>query len=65
MLAPVPSLETTVENTPLETLFTSHIGLLSLFTIGFIVAMAGYLCLYVRRHVKEDTAAHERELNRQ
>lgn len=51
-----------MENTPLETLFTSHIGLLSLFTIGFIIAMAIYIFMFVRRHIREDVAAHEREL---
>jgi len=54
-----------MENTPLQTLFMSDIGLLSLFTIGFIIAMAAYIFVYVRRQVREDIAAHERELTQQ
>ncbi|WP_043649286.1 DUF3149 domain-containing protein [Chitinilyticum litopenaei] len=46
-----------MENTPLQALFTSDIGLLSLFTIVFILVMAVYIFLFVRRHVREDTAA--------
>ncbi|WP_081986607.1 MULTISPECIES: DUF3149 domain-containing protein [Chitinibacter] len=48
-----------MENTPLSTLFSSDIGLLSVFTIGFILVMAIYIYLYVRRKIKEDTAAHQ------
>ncbi|AOX99800.1 DUF3149 domain-containing protein [Jeongeupia sp. USM3] len=40
-----------MENTPLQALFTSDIGLLSLFTIVFICGMAGYLFWFVRRNV--------------
>ncbi|SMC16900.1 Protein of unknown function [Andreprevotia lacus DSM 23236] len=40
-----------MENTPLETLFTSDIGLLSLFTIGFVIAMAGYIGWFVHKNV--------------
>ncbi|MDR3428413.1 MULTISPECIES: DUF3149 domain-containing protein [Silvimonas] len=40
-----------MENTPWETLFFSDIGLLSLFTIGFILVMAVYIFLFVRRNV--------------
>jgi hypothetical protein len=47
-----------MENTPLQALFTSDIGLLSLFTILFILGMAVYIFFYVRRKVIEDTAAH-------
>jgi len=35
-------------------LLTSDIGLFSLFTIGFIIVMAGYIGVYVSRHAKED-----------
>lgn len=35
-------------------LFGSSIGLLSLFTIGFVVVMAGYLCRFAARHMVED-----------
>jgi hypothetical protein len=48
-----------MENTPLQALFTSDIGLLSLFTILFILGMATYIFFYVRRKVSEDTAAHQ------
>jgi hypothetical protein len=44
-----------MENTPLETLFTSTIGILSLFTIAFVLGMATYLFFFVRRHIREDT----------
>ncbi|BCL75740.1 hypothetical protein JHS3_14760 [Jeongeupia sp. HS-3] len=40
-----------MENTPLQTLFTTDIGLLSLFTITFICGMAGYLFWFIRRNV--------------
>ncbi|WP_157314130.1 DUF3149 domain-containing protein [Chitinibacter sp. FCG-7] len=49
-----------MENTPLSTLFSSEIGLLSLFTIGFILCMGVYIFLFVRRHVKEDTEAQQK-----
>ncbi|UXY17025.1 DUF3149 domain-containing protein [Chitiniphilus purpureus] len=51
-----------MENTPLQTLFMSEIGLLSLFTIGFMIVMAAYLFYFVRRNVRQETAAQrERE----
>ena len=37
-----------------ELLFTSDIGLLSLFIILFVVVMAIYLYRFVRRHMAED-----------
>jgi len=37
-----------------DLLLTSDIGILSLFTIGFIIVMAGYLGVYVARHVKTE-----------
>ncbi len=40
-----------MENTPWEALFFSDIGLLSLFTIGFVLVMAVYIFLFVRRNV--------------
>lgn len=51
-----------MENTPLQALFTSDIGLLSLFTILFILGMAIYIFFYVRRKVSEDTAAYLKEI---
>ncbi|AZN35680.1 DUF3149 domain-containing protein [Iodobacter ciconiae] len=53
-----------MENTPLQALFTSDIGLLSLFTILFILGMAVYIFFYVRRKVIEDTAAHLKTINK-
>ncbi|XZG71480.1 DUF3149 domain-containing protein [Chitinibacteraceae bacterium HSL-7] len=47
-----------MENTPFEALFTSHIGLLSLFTIGFVIAMAVYIFFYVRKQIRIDTERH-------
>lgn len=35
-------------------LFTTDIGLLSVFTIGFILVMAVYLVNFTRRHMAED-----------
>ncbi len=35
-------------------LIGSDIGLLSLFTIGFIIVMAVYLMRFARRHMAED-----------
>lgn len=37
-----------------ELLFTSDIGLLSLFTIAFILVMGVYLGRYASRHMKEE-----------
>jgi hypothetical protein len=55
-------MEIIMENTPLQALFTSDIGLLSLFTILFILGMAIYIFFYVRRKVTEDTAAYLKEI---
>lgn len=41
-----------------QLLFGSDIGLLSLFTIGFVVAMAIYLIRFVKRHQAEDERHH-------
>jgi hypothetical protein len=46
-----------MENTPLSTLFGSEIGLLSLFTIGFVLCMAVYIYFFVRRQIQRDTQA--------
>lgn len=35
-------------------LFSTDIGLLSVFTIGFIIVMAGYLYRFARNHMAED-----------
>jgi len=45
-------------NIALQDLFTTDIGLLSLGTITFIIGMGTYISLYVRRHIKQDEAAH-------
>jgi hypothetical protein len=37
----------------LEDLLTSWIGLLSLFTIVFIIGMAGFLIVFFTKHMKE------------
>ena len=39
-------------------LFATDIGLLTLFTIGFIVVMAAWLFFFVRKNVARDEAAH-------
>ncbi|RTL48465.1 MAG: DUF3149 domain-containing protein [Rhodocyclaceae bacterium] len=44
----------------LQILFGSDIGLLSLFTIGFVIAMGGFIYHYVRKHADEDAKkAHQ------
>ena len=35
-------------------IFTTDIGMLSLFTIAFIIAMAGFLYRFAKRHIAED-----------
>lgn len=42
-------------------LFTTDIGLLSMAVIAFILVMATYLFFFVRRHVREDSLAHEQQ----
>ena len=37
-----------------ELLLTSDIGLLSLFTIAFILVMGWYIAAYAAKHMKED-----------
>jgi hypothetical protein len=38
----------------IKELFGSDIGLLSVFTIGFVVVMAVFLIGYAKRHMDED-----------
>lgn len=38
----------------IKLLFGSDIGLLSVFTIGFVIVMAVYLYGYAKRHMDED-----------
>lgn len=38
----------------LQELFSSDIGLLSLFTIGFILVMAGFIYRFVSKHIAEE-----------
>lgn len=40
--------------------FTTDYGLMSLAVIAFMFAMLGYIGWYVARHVREDTARHDR-----
>ncbi|HJV26811.1 MAG TPA: DUF3149 domain-containing protein [Aromatoleum sp.] len=40
-------------------LLTSDIGLLSLFTIFFIIGMAAYILRYVIKHIASETKEHE------
>lgn len=35
-------------------LFSTDIGLLSMFTIGFVLVMGGYIYRFVKRHMAED-----------
>jgi uncharacterized membrane protein YciS (DUF1049 family) len=50
-----------MENSPLGVILLSTVGLLSLFTIGFIIAMAIYLYIYVQRHVKAEIAEQKEQ----
>lgn len=38
-------------------LFSSDVGLMSAGVIGFIIVMAAYLFVFVRRKMREDAAA--------
>lgn len=38
----------------MDILFRSDMGLLSLFTIAFILGMGGFIGWYVRKHVREE-----------
>jgi hypothetical protein len=38
----------------IKELFGSDIGLLSVFTIGFVIVMAVYLYGYAKKHMAED-----------
>lgn len=38
----------------LKELFTSDIGLLSVFTVGFAAAMVIYIYNFVKKHMEED-----------
>lgn len=42
----------------LQELFTTDIGLLSLFTIGFILAMAVFIGRFVRNSIRKDERAN-------
>ena len=35
-------------------LFSTDIGLLSLFTIAFVIVIAGFLYRFAKRHITED-----------
>ncbi|HYR24517.1 MAG TPA: DUF3149 domain-containing protein [Aquabacterium sp.] len=39
---------------------TTDYGLMSLAVIAFIFVMGGYIAWFVNKHVKEDTAAHDK-----
>nr|WP_314899697.1 DUF3149 domain-containing protein [uncultured Deefgea sp.] len=51
-------------NSPLGIILSSTVGILSLFTIGFVIAMAIYLYIYVQRHIKAELA-DENLINKQ
>lgn len=38
----------------LKELFSTDIGLLSVFTIGFVVVMAVYIIGYAKKHMEDD-----------
>jgi hypothetical protein len=39
-------------------LFTTDIGLLSVFTIGFVLVIGGFIYRFARQHMDEDEKAH-------
>ncbi|MBM5571364.1 MULTISPECIES: DUF3149 domain-containing protein [Deefgea] len=43
-------------NSPLGVILSSTVGILSLFTISFVIVMAIYLYFFVQRHVKAELA---------
>lgn len=44
----------------LRNLFSDWVGILSVFTVAFILAMAGYLISFVIRHVRDESGGHPR-----
>lgn len=42
----------------MQELFTTDIGLLSLFTIDFILAMAVFIWRFVKNNIRKDSEAH-------
>jgi hypothetical protein len=42
--------------------FTTDYGLMSLAVIAFIIGMGAYIGWFVNKHVKEDTARHDKLL---
>lgn len=42
----------------LQQLFSDWVGILSVITVGFILAMATFIGFYVARHVREETSRH-------
>ena len=38
----------------LKELFSTDIGLLSVFTIGFVIVMAVYIIGYAKKHMEDD-----------
>ncbi|MGQ5524646.1 DUF3149 domain-containing protein [Chitinimonas sp. PSY-7] len=46
-------------NVALTELLTTDIGILSLFTITFIIGMASYIGWYVRKHVLAEEAQRQ------
>ncbi len=47
-----------------ELLLTSDIGLLSLFTIFFILGMGWYIVGYARKHIKDEAAQEAADRHR-
>jgi hypothetical protein len=40
--------------------FTTDYGLMSLIVIAFVFVIGGYIGWFVKKHIKEDTEAHDR-----
>lgn len=38
----------------LQQLFSDWIGILSIFTVAFVLVMATFIFFYVRRHIREE-----------
>jgi hypothetical protein len=44
----------------LQQLFSDWVGILSIFTVGFVLAMAVFLVFYVARHIREESDGQPR-----
>ena len=48
----------------LTDLLTTDYGLLSAFTIGMVLVIGGFFCVYAIRHIRADTQRHDQLVRR-